>query len=444
MDNKNNAKKSSIKMRLNRELEHLEKSFKAGIVTKEEFLKGKERIKKKLDDIISAEKKRQESKKIIKELLEPETAALNGAPNSNSENIAIKKEARQSKSKETSYNKLEKDLGQEKDAKSGIKADAKNKASESNAKKEQRNKKQGSIKKSRVKNSKVLAKDNDSKEQAAKAENGKEKGSKDKAAMAQRIAEIETKGLAKKEKERKEKRGKEKGKKENGKKKAGGNGQQERTIKKAKKTKVLWPAVFLVMLLVLLAFALQLKMPYSLADSNNNGSNIYEDVQGTVQTAPNKLILYCDFGCSYCKDIEAELASVKKDIPGVTIVIRHFLIEKQDLLFGVAMECSNKQGKFASYKNAFYSGLDKLELSSLRQDQEKMKSFLLKAAWQAGLDIYAFDDCLDNTTVANKVIRQHNEAIDLGIASVPVIYYNGRIKPGFMNATEIEHYFGLS
>jgi protein-disulfide isomerase len=58
--------------RLAKELEQLQKTFKAGIITEKEFARGKERIDAKLLQVQDKAEKERESRKIVQEILEPE------------------------------------------------------------------------------------------------------------------------------------------------------------------------------------------------------------------------------------------------------------------------------------------------------------------------------------------------------------------------------------
>ncbi len=58
--------------RLKKELEHLEKTYKAGIMDKEEFMKGKERIEKKITDVAEKRKLEEKKKKIVSDILNKE------------------------------------------------------------------------------------------------------------------------------------------------------------------------------------------------------------------------------------------------------------------------------------------------------------------------------------------------------------------------------------
>jgi len=67
---KNMVKKEDPqKKRLKKELEHLEKTYKSGIMKKSEFMKGKERVEKKIKDIDERKKLEEKKKKIVHDIL---------------------------------------------------------------------------------------------------------------------------------------------------------------------------------------------------------------------------------------------------------------------------------------------------------------------------------------------------------------------------------------
>ena len=62
------------KTRLLKELDHLEKSYKAGIVNEEEFLKGKDRIESKLRGLEKVQREKEEKAHIVQEILEKKSS----------------------------------------------------------------------------------------------------------------------------------------------------------------------------------------------------------------------------------------------------------------------------------------------------------------------------------------------------------------------------------
>lgn len=106
--------------RLKQQLEQLEKTYKLGIIGEDEYSRGKINIEKKLNPLLEAEKKNEESKKIIEKALEEKEEKAEEEPvkeNTKEKVKEAKKETNKKEEKKTSKPKKEKKAPAKKETK---------------------------------------------------------------------------------------------------------------------------------------------------------------------------------------------------------------------------------------------------------------------------------------------------------------------------------------
>jgi protein-disulfide isomerase len=117
------------------------------------------------------------------------------------------------------------------------------------------------------------------------------------------------------------------------------------------------------------------------------------------------------------------LAQIQVRYPNkVRIVHRDFPVDSSHPLARKAAEggrCANEQGKFWSYH-------DKLYTIGLNPDPNQLK----QVAKELGLDMAAFEKCLDNHKYAAAVQKDVEQGMQLGITGTPAFYINGRMISG--------------
>lgn len=149
--------------------------------------------------------------------------------------------------------------------------------------------------------------------------------------------------------------------------------------------------------------------------------------------APVKIIEYADLECPYCKTFHTTMHQVM-DYYGaggeVAWVYRAFpltSIHSKAPREAEASECAAKQGGDA----AFFAYLDKIyEITPSENNLDLAQ--LPVVAGQLGLDVDAFNKCLNDGTYSAKVTASYNEAIAAGGQGTPyvLIMANDVLVPG--------------
>jgi protein-disulfide isomerase len=139
--------------------------------------------------------------------------------------------------------------------------------------------------------------------------------------------------------------------------------------------------------------------------------------------APVTIIEYSDFHCPFCGKVQTTLSQVLALYGDkVKLVYRHLPIDQlhpQARRAAEAASCANEQGKFWEYHDQLYTaGTD--------TSQEKLKSL----AQTAGLDVVAFESCLNAGKHQQAIQKEIEEAARIGLNATPSFLINGRFFSG--------------
>ncbi len=140
------------------------------------------------------------------------------------------------------------------------------------------------------------------------------------------------------------------------------------------------------------------------------------------ETAPVVIVEYGDFGCTACRawhnfgireqvlaTFGEQVRFVWKDFPVITPLSPRA---------AEAGHCAAAQGKFWEFHDLVYEQFAGLELNALQG-----------YAAQIGLDLAAFNQCLEQGQMRQKVLANDQEARRLGLRGTPGFAINGRPLP---------------
>ena len=130
---------------------------------------------------------------------------------------------------------------------------------------------------------------------------------------------------------------------------------------------------------------------------------------------------FSDFQCPYCKAVQPTLKQLLREYEGrVRLDFKHLPLEQHPLAAASAQAafCSGKQGHFWEYHDALFA-TDAIS-----------KELLQSAALRSGLQLDAFQACLDSPESRSAVLADLREAKRLGIESTPTFLINGKLLRG--------------
>ncbi|HYO88293.1 MAG TPA: DsbA family protein, partial [Candidatus Limnocylindrales bacterium] len=138
--------------------------------------------------------------------------------------------------------------------------------------------------------------------------------------------------------------------------------------------------------------------------------------------APVTIVEFADFRCSYCARFHAQTLTPLLEAYGdnVRFVYRDYPILGADsVTAALAGECATDQGKFWEFHDLIYGN---------QQDLTR-EAFTTYAA-DLGMDVEAFNACLDADDTTTRVQRDFSAGQELGVSGTPTFFVNGRILVG--------------
>lgn len=144
--------------------------------------------------------------------------------------------------------------------------------------------------------------------------------------------------------------------------------------------------------------------------------------QGSA-TSPVSIVLFSDFQCPYCREMRDTLKEITKNYgKNVRLVFRQFPLTSIHPFAQKAAEaslCAASQGRFWEMHDLLFEDQEHLGEKDLKQK-----------ASQIGLDVSAFDKCLDGNSFAEQVREDVRAGAAAGTDGTPALYVNGRFFNG--------------
>ena len=135
-------------------------------------------------------------------------------------------------------------------------------------------------------------------------------------------------------------------------------------------------------------------------------------------TAPVTVVEFTDFQCPSCAQAHPVLERLASEYAGrVRVVVRDYPLAQHANAFKAAeaAEAARAQGKYWEYAALLFANQSALEVPQLKE-----------YATRVGLDRQKFDAMLDSHQFADKVRRDLNDGLRVGVNSTPSIFINGR------------------
>ena len=160
---------------------------------------------------------------------------------------------------------------------------------------------------------------------------------------------------------------------------------------------------------------------------------IDDDPQLGASDAKVTIIEFADFQCPNCRAFWRDtLPRIKKeyvDTGKVRIVFRDFPIQEihpEATITAIAAECADDQGKYFEFHDKVYREQDRRGRDIVRYRVDELKR------WGAdiGLDVAAFNECVDSQRYKDEVAKDYMNGTDVGINGTPVFFINGRLIAG--------------
>ena len=142
-----------------------------------------------------------------------------------------------------------------------------------------------------------------------------------------------------------------------------------------------------------------------------------------AEGAPLTLVEYGDFECPQCAAAHPIVARVAETFGDrLRFVFRHFPLTNSHPNAQKAAEsslCANEQRRFWDFYDALFSDQSRLDVPSLKQRAQAL-----------GLNVAAFNTCLDSGSQAAAIQKDRDDARRMGVNSTPTVFINGRLLGG--------------
>lgn len=174
-----------------------------------------------------------------------------------------------------------------------------------------------------------------------------------------------------------------------------------------------------VVLFALLYVALQGRDPVALADYCQNNPDAC--VTRGDPDAPVTVVEVSDFGCSHCRDFHVftydALMEAEVDSGRVYWVTMPYALFDETLGAASASMCAAEQDAYSAYSQAMFANFG-------NSDNLTQAGFE-RAAAEGGLDVAAFNACVDDGRYVNTVQANRAAARQAGISGTPTFIING-------------------
>jgi protein-disulfide isomerase len=152
---------------------------------------------------------------------------------------------------------------------------------------------------------------------------------------------------------------------------------------------------------------------------------------GTAR-APLRMVLFSDYQCPFCKDLDAKLSILAARHPGQVSVTRYELpltrIHAHAYEAAIAAKCAERQG----VRQPFQAQLFKQDMAAVGNDWVRLASAARIA------DIPEFSACMRKHRTAAAVDADMAVAHRLGIDGVPALIVDGELYSGTMEMEMLE------
>lgn len=138
--------------------------------------------------------------------------------------------------------------------------------------------------------------------------------------------------------------------------------------------------------------------------------------------APIHIVEFADYQCPHCRHASTSLDALIERFAGkIKLTYMDFPINRSGISRKVAegAVCADQQQQFWAYHDAAFQG----QLTLTNESPKLLAESL-------GLDISAFDQCLQSEAATQKVKQAEQQAIKLGISSTPTLFINGKKYTG--------------
>jgi len=171
-------------------------------------------------------------------------------------------------------------------------------------------------------------------------------------------------------------------------------------------------------------------------ENNTNTADLNQDILKETDPflgdakAENVIVLFSDFQCTYCSDMNSVLKGLMAEHQNQILLIWKDMpnpVHPEAANAALAARCAAKQNKFWQYHDELFASQTSLS-SSLYPGLAK----------KIGLDEKIFQQCFDNQEQAGLITNSFDLGSSLGVDATPYLFVNGTRLSGSVSLEQIE------
>ena len=148
--------------------------------------------------------------------------------------------------------------------------------------------------------------------------------------------------------------------------------------------------------------------------------------------APVVLVVYFDYRCSFCREFEGSLRTVRLRYPEhLAVVVKSFvpLDTSDDARLALAAECAHEQGVFEAFHAAAIAAVER----------QQGDTYWTSVADSIGIpDREDFDHCVVTAKYAERIHHDYAAGMALGVRGVPTSIINGYVYAGSLELSTLD------
>jgi protein-disulfide isomerase len=144
--------------------------------------------------------------------------------------------------------------------------------------------------------------------------------------------------------------------------------------------------------------------------------------KNTAENTPVTIVEFGDFQCPACAGAFSTVEKILTDYNGkVSLVFRHFPLQQHSnsMIAAEAAESADQEGKFWMMYRLLYSNQDKWANMSDPMDE------FLRYADEIKMDRNKFRKAVEEKRFEERIKRDENDGIALGVSATPTFFING-------------------
>ncbi|MET1124440.1 MAG: DsbA family protein [Archaeoglobaceae archaeon] len=147
------------------------------------------------------------------------------------------------------------------------------------------------------------------------------------------------------------------------------------------------------------------------------------------------IVEFSDYACPYCARLERETIPKLLEEYGdvVKVVFRDFPVHGNvSILAAIAADCAGEQGKYWEFHDVLFE-----KQQEWYYNYELAREKMLEYAASLGLDVGAFETCIDSGKYSEEVKKDQEDGISYGVRGTPTIFVNGLRIVGYISYEEL-------